>query len=161
MIIKGYIKSYKLPVKILRPNNIYGTRQHPEKLIAGFFWCVVKNKKFTLHGNGNQKRTFLYVGDFCQSVDLVFRKGKKGEIYNVGTEEEFKNLELIKLMCQISGMNLRDYIKKIPDRLFNDSRYSIDLSKIKKLGWKSENNLKKILPEIFNWTKMNHNNFSR
>ena len=94
-------------------------------------------------------------------MDLVFRKGKSGEIYNVGTEEEYKNIELIKLMCKISNVNFMDYIIKIPDRLFNDSRYSIDLTKIKKLGWKSEINIEKNLPEIFNWTKMNHKNFNR
>ena len=74
MIVAGYKKSYKLPVKILRPNNIFGIRQHPEKLISGCIWCILKNKKFTMHGNGNQKRTFLHVDDFCNAVDLVFKK---------------------------------------------------------------------------------------
>jgi len=161
MVIRGYIKSYKLPVKIVRPNNIYGIRQHPEKLIAGFFWCLIKNKKFTLHGKGNQKRTFLHVEDFCRSIETIFKKGKNFNIYNVGTNQEFMNKEIIKLMCKIAQKNYKDFIVEIPDRLFNDSRYSIDHSKIRKLGWKQKKKIELSLLEIFKWTKLNHKIFNR
>ena len=161
MIVAGYIKSYKLPIKILRPNNIFGIRQHPEKLISGCIWCIVKNKKFTLHGDGNQKRTFLHVEDFCRSVNVVFQKGQNAEIYNVGTTNEFKNKQIIKLICQILDKQYNQLIIKIPDRLFNDARYSINYNKIKQLGWKPTKILNKSLEEICNWTKINHKNFNR
>ena len=161
MIVAGYIKSYKLPIKILRPNNIFGIRQHPEKLISGCIWCIVKNKKFTLHGDGNQKRTFLHVEDFCRSVNVVFQKGQNAEIYNVGTTNEFKNKQIIKLICRILDKQYNQLIIKIPDRLFNDARYSINYNKIKKLGWKPTKILNKSLEEICNWTKINHKNFNR
>ena len=161
MIILGYIKSYRLPVKIIRPNNIYGIRQHPEKLIAGFLWCLVKNKKFTLHGNGYQKRKFLHVKDFCKSVDAIFIRGKNYEFYNVGTNQEFRNIDLIKLMCKIFNKNFEDYVVKIPDRVFNDARYSINYNKVKKLGWRPKLRVKNSLYEIFNWTNNNQDNFSR
>lgn len=161
MIIAGYKKSYKLPVKILRPNNIYGTRQHPEKLISGCMWCICKKKKFTLHGDGNQKRTFLHVNDFCKAVDIVIKKGKLDGIYNVGTNDEYKNINIIKLICKISKKELSDLIIKIPDRLFNDARYSINYTKLKRLGWKPRENLNKNLNEIFDWTKKNFKYFKR
>lgn len=161
MIVRGYIKSYKLPVKIVRPNNIYGTRQHPEKLIAGSFWCIVKNKKFTLHGNGNQKRTFLHVNDFCEAIYTIIIKGKNFEFYNIGTNNEFKNKDILKLICKIANINYKKLVTKIPDRIFNDNRYSVDYRKIKKIGWKPKKFLKKRLIEIFEWTKKNHNNFIR
>jgi len=161
MIVKGYIKSYKLPVKVIRPNNIYGIKQHPEKLIAGCFWCIIKNKKFTLHGRGLQKRTFLHVEDFCRSVEIILNKGKNFEFYNVGTNEEFRNKDLIKLICAVANKNYEDLVVKVSDRLFNDVRYSIDHSKIKKLGWKQTKKIQTSLQEIFDWTKINYNNFSR
>lgn len=159
MLALGYIQSYKLPIKIVRPNNIYGTRQHPEKLIAGFMWCVVKNKKFTLHGNGQQKRTFLHVHDFCRALDVIYKKSKKFEIFNVGSSDEYKNIELIKLICKIIKINFKNYIKKVPNRIFNDARYGIELKKIKSLGWKSKEKININLKEIFLWTKKNSNNF--
>jgi UDP-glucose 4,6-dehydratase len=161
MIINGYIKSYKLPVKIVRPNNIYGIRQHPEKLIAGCFWCIVKRKKFTLHGQGKQKRTFLHVQDFCKTLDIIFTKGKNFNSYNVGANEEFRNKDLIKLICKISNVNYDDLIQKTSDRLFNDARYSIDYSKVKNLGSKNSRRLTDSLKEILNWTKKNSKNFKR
>ena len=83
MIVNGYIHSYKLPVIIVRANNIFGTRQHPEKLISGCCWSFHKNKKFTIHGKGLQKRNFLYVKDFCKALNIIFKKGKIGNAYNV------------------------------------------------------------------------------
>ena len=161
MIVKGYIKSFKLPVKIVRPNNIYGTRQHPEKLIAGCFWCIIKKKKFTLHGQGKQKRTFLHVKDFCNSLDIIITKGKNFESYNVGTNEEYKNIDLIKLICKLTKVNHKDIIKKISDRLFNDARYSVDYNKILQLGWIKKKTVPKNLKEIWNWTQKNYKNFTR
>jgi dTDP-glucose 4,6-dehydratase len=162
MIVMGYIKSYKLPVKIVRPNNIYGTRQHPEKLIAGCIWCIVKKKKFKLHGNGNQKRTFLHVHDFCRSVDIIIKKGKNFEFYNVGTNQEFKNRHLLKLICNTLNVSYKNLVTKIPDRIFNDARYSICHKKIRKLGWCQQKKMHAdSLKEIFSWTQKNLNNFSR
>jgi UDP-glucose 4,6-dehydratase len=160
MLALGYIQSYKLPIKIVRSNNIYGIRQHPEKLIAGFIWCIVNKKKFTLHGNGEHKRTFLHVLDFCKALNVIFKKGKKFEIYNVGSTNEFKNIELIKLICKIININFIHYIKKVPDRIFNDARYGIKLKKIKALRWKPKEKINKSLKEIYLWTQRNSKNFT-
>ena len=114
-----------------------------------------------MHGNGNQKRTFLHVDDFCNAVDLVFKKGKSNEIYNVGTNDEYKNKDVIKLICKISNISFNDLILKVPYRLFNDARYSVNYNKLKRLGWKPKNSLTKNLKDIFYWTQTNHNNFKR
>ena len=121
----------------------------------------VKKKKFTLHGKGRQKRTFLHVKDFCKAVDIVFKKGRINEIYNVGTNDEYRNIDIIKLICKILKIKHNDLITKIPDRLFNDSRYSVNYSKLKKLGWKPKENFNKNLKEIFYWTKKNSSDFKR
>ena len=81
MIVNGYIHSYKIPVIIIRANNIFGTRQHPEKLISGCCWSFLKKKKFPIHGSGNQKRSFLYIRDFCEGIYTIINKGKINEIY--------------------------------------------------------------------------------
>ena len=94
-------------------------------------------------------------------VDIIFTKGRSFQFYNVGTNQEFKNIDIIKLICKILNKNYEDYIIKIPDRLFNDARYSINYSKVKKLGWSPKLRIKNSLLEIYNWTNKNKNNFSR
>ena len=113
MIVNGYIHSYKLPVIIVRANNIFGTRQHPEKLISGCCWSFIKNKKFTIHGKGIQRRTFLYVEDLCLALDLLVHKGKLFEAYNIGSPFEYKNIDIVKL---IANENNKDF-KKIQNLL--------------------------------------------
>ena len=77
MIVNGFIHSFKLPLIIVRANNIFGIRQHPEKLISGCCWSFIKNKKFSIHGKGLQKRNFLYIADFCEALYTLIKKGKK------------------------------------------------------------------------------------
>ena len=151
MIVNGYIHSYNLPVMIVRANNIFGTRQHPEKLIAGCCWSLIKNKKFTVHGNGKQKRTFLYVRDFCEAIYTIIKKGKVNEIYNIGTKFEYKNIDIIKLITKVNQKDFKKSITYVKDRPFNDFRYSINFDKVKRLGWKPKTKLESKLVEINNW----------
>ena len=130
MIVNGYIHSYKLPVIIVRANNIFGIRQHPEKLISGCCWSFIKNKKFTIHGKGVQKRSFLYVKDFCYALDILVNKGKLFEAYNIGSPFEYKNIDIVRLIAKENNKILRKYkiCKRSP---FNDFRYSVNYNKIK------------------------------
>jgi UDP-glucose 4,6-dehydratase len=101
MIVNGYKHSYKLPITIVRSNNIYGTRQYPEKLISGCCLSLIKKRKFYLHGSGNQKRTFLHISDFCKAIyKVIIAKKTIGEIYNIGSYEEFRNIDIVKLICE-------------------------------------------------------------
>tara|TARA_Y100000590_G_C15524022_1_gene940492 strand:+ start:81 stop:1043 length:963 start_codon:yes stop_codon:yes gene_type:complete len=161
MIVNGYIHSYKLPVIIIRANNIFGSRQHPEKLISGCCWSFLKNKKFTIHGNGVQKRTFLYVKDFCYALEIISKKGKIFEAYNIGSPFEYKNIDIVKIIAKQNNKNFNKSTKFIKDRPFNDFRYSIDCRKIKKLGWEPKTKVEDKIFEINNWYKENINRFKK
>ncbi len=161
MIINGYIHSYKLPVIIIRANNIFGTRQHPEKLLPGSCWSLLKKKHFTLHGNGMQKRSFLYVEDFCKAIYLILQKGKLNEIYNIGSKFEYKNIDVFKIAAKENKLNFRKYVKYVKDRPFNDYRYSLNFNKIKKIGWKPTTKIEDKIFEINSWYKKNINRFKK
>ena len=161
MIVNGYIHSYNLPVIIVRANNIFGTRQHPEKLISGCCWSFIKNKKFTIHGKGIQKRTFLYVGDFCEALNVLCKKGKLFEAYNVGSTFEYKNIEIVKLIAKINNKDFKNNIMHVKDRPFNDFRYSVNYSKLKKLGWKPRIKVEDKLLEINKWYINNIKRFKK
>ncbi len=161
MIVNGYIHSYNLPVIIVRANNIFGTRQHPEKLISGCCWSFIKNKKFTLHGKGIQKRTFLYVGDLCKALEILVKKGKTYQAYNIGSKFEYKNIEIVKIIAKVNKKNIKKSIKYIKDRPFNDFRYSVNYSKLSKLGWKPIVKVEDKILEINNWYSKNLKRYSK
>ncbi|MDA9158868.1 GDP-mannose 4,6-dehydratase [Candidatus Pelagibacter ubique] len=159
MIISSY-QRYIDPKKILiiRSNNIYGTRQFPEKLIPVTITKLLKNKKIPVHGTGHYERCYLSVFDFSEAVYRLI-KNKKSGIYNVGTASSYKNLEVISEICRILNKNPEEFIKFVKDRPFNDKRYSLDLSKIAATGWEAKKNLFKDLPKIIDWYKKNLNIF--
>ncbi len=161
MIVNGYIHSYNLPVIIIRANNIFGTRQHPEKLISGCCWSFIKKKKFTIHGKGLQKRNFLFVKDLCEALNILVKKGKKGEAYNIGSNFEYKNIEIVKIIADQNNISFYKNIKYVKDRPFNDFRYSVNFDKIKKLGWKPKVKVEDKIFEINNWYKKNINRFKK
>tara|TARA_Y100000992_G_C21218197_1_gene469019 strand:- start:84 stop:1046 length:963 start_codon:yes stop_codon:yes gene_type:complete len=161
MIVNGYIHSYRLPVIIVRANNIFGIRQHPEKLISGCCWSFIKNKKFTIHGKGVQKRTFLYVKDLCSALNVLVKKGKLFNSYNIGSPFEYKNIEIVKIIAKENFKNLRNNTIFIKDRPFNDFRYSVNYTKIKKLGWRPKIRVEDKITEINNWYKENISRFKK
>ena len=156
MIINSYKYVYKKNIIIVRANNIYGTRQYPEKLIPV---CIIKslnNKEIPIHGNGKNIRHFLSVHDFCRGLVMIIKKTKKGT-FNIGSNEKFSNIQIAKKIQKIIGN--KNFIKHVKDRPFNDTRYSISSNKIKKLGWKTKDNLFKQLPEMILWYKKNQKVF--
>ena len=156
MIINSYKFVYKKNIIIIRANNIYGIRQYPEKLIPV---CIIKSlnkKKIPIHGNGKNIRHFLSVHDFCRGLVLIIKKTKKGT-FNIGSDEKFSNIQIAKKIQKLIGSS--QLIKHVKDRPFNDTRYSISSSKIKKLGWKTKENLFKQLPEMILWYKKNQKLF--
>tara|TARA_B100000886_G_C20424068_1_gene493037 strand:- start:1646 stop:2602 length:957 start_codon:yes stop_codon:yes gene_type:complete len=161
MIINGYIQSFNLPVIIIRANNIFGTRQHPEKLISGCCWSFIKKKKFPIHGSGLQKRSFLYVEDFCRGIGVIINKGKNREIYNIGSPYEYENKKVVKLIAKLNNINFDKYTYFTKDRPFNDFRYSINFNKIKKLGWRPKFKLEEKIIKINSWYKENQNLFKK
>ena len=154
MIARSYYKTYKIPLCIVRGNNVFGPRQFPEKIIPRFTTNLIQDKKLPLHGDGSPIRTYIFVKDFCTALDAIFQKGKEGEIYNIGTEDEISNLELAKLILKKFGKD-ESYIENVTDRPFNDKRYSVELSKIKELGWKQQYEFDSALDETIEWYKNN------
>ena len=153
MIVFGYIQSYKLPAIIVRANNMFGTRQFPEKLIPKSIMHLLSGDKIMLHGNGLNKRTFLAVNDFCEAINLLIKKGNLGEAYNIGTQQEYQNVEIARMLCDLFELDYNDYITYVDDRPFNDLRYCVDYSKILKLGWTPKVALMSELRHLIAWYK--------
>ena len=154
MIANGYIHSFKLPIIMVRPNNNYGPYQFPEKLMAKTIVNALQNKKIPVHGDGSYIRSFIYVEDCCEAIELIFRKGKIGEIYNIGTNDEIRNIDLIKKILMKLGKQ-ESLIECVKDRPFNDKRYSVNIDKLKALGWKQKTSFEEGLDKTIEWYKNN------
>jgi len=154
MIVRAYFKTYKMPIVMTRGNNVYGSYQYPEKIIPRFITNLIDGEKVPLHGDGSNIRTYQYVEDAVRAIRLVFEKGTVGEVYNIGTHNEISNLELTKKILNEMGFG-EEMIEFVTDRPFNDKRYSIDLTKIKALGWKQEVPFEEGLKKTIAWYKEN------
>ena len=140
MIVNSYVYSYNLPIIITRGNNVYGPNQYPEKLIPKFILKLLNNQKCTIHGKGLTERSFLYVDDVTNAFDLILHKGKIGEIYNIGTNDEYSVMDITKkLINEIKNdKEIDKYIEYVEDRKYNDKRYKISFNKLTNLGWKQK-----------------------
>ena len=139
LIAQSYYHSFKMPIIITRGNNVYGPNQYPEKLIPRFIKLLKEDKKITIQGDGSNVRAFLHVYDVCNAFELVLEKGKVGEIYNIGSDEdsEYTVLQVGKILIELikNSNNYDNFIEYVDDRPFNDKRYYISNKKVKDLGW--------------------------
>jgi dTDP-glucose 4,6-dehydratase len=161
MLVNAYKKSYKLNINTVRANNIYGTRQYPEKLISKTIYNFIHNKKMTIHGRGNNYRYYLSVQDFCDGILQIIKKGKFQEIYNIASDRKYKVTYVIKIISDYLNKNFIKNIKYVNDRPFNDKIYVIDCNKLKKLSWRARRNLEDDIPFIIDWYKINKNIFKK
>lgn len=142
MLVNSYIHSYGLKGIISRGNNVFGPNQYPEKLIPKFIKLLKENKKCTIHGEGKSLRTFIHVLDVAKAVECILLNGIIGEIYNIGSEQQYELsvLEVAKILIKKINKsdNYEDFITFVKDRPFNDKRYFITNKKLKNLGWKQE-----------------------
>ena len=139
MIIRSYIESFDMNIKIIRCNNVYGPNQYPEKLIPKFIRLLKNNEKCTIHGtnSANVRRAFMHVEDVVDAVEVVWKRGIRGEVYNIASDDELSVMDVTKLIIK-TLKNTEDYdewIDYIEDRPFNDQRYYICAKKLKALGW--------------------------
>jgi dTDP-glucose 4,6-dehydratase len=134
MLIKSYIKTYNLPAIIVRPTNNYGPYQFPEKLIPLMITNAIENKFLPVYGGGKNVRDWLYVLDTAEAIDIILHKGKSGEIYNVSSKNELQNIVVVKKILKLLNKP-ESLIKFVKDRLAHDFRYSVDPTKIYKLGF--------------------------
>ncbi|GHA30141.1 dTDP-glucose 4,6-dehydratase [Salinimicrobium marinum] len=161
--VRAYGETYGMPYIISNCSNNYGPNQFPEKLIPLFINNVVDQKPLPVYGDGNYTRDWLYVEDHAHAIDLAFHKGKKKSTYNIGGFNEWKNLDLVKLLCSIMDKKLdrtpgssQDLITYVKDRPGHDKRYAIDANKIKnELGWKPSVTFKEGLEKTVDWYLQN------
>ncbi len=150
-IVNSFVKTYKFPAIILRASNNYGPWQHPEKLIPLTIARVLLNKKVPVYGDGKQVRTWLFVNDFTIAIFKVIENGRIGEVYNIGSDEEKENIEVVKKILKLLGKN-EDLIEFTSDRPGHDLRYALDTEKAyKHLGWKAETSFEEGLRRTINW----------
>lgn len=150
----SYVVTYDLPIIILRPSNNYGPYQYPEKFIPLFITNALEDKTLPLYGKGTNVRDWLYVEDNCRAIDTVMRKGRLGEVYNVGANNEVKNIDIANRIVTLLEKP-ESLIKHVSDRLGHDKRYALDCGKIHDLGWKSEKNFEEGLTFTVRWYREN------
>ncbi|BFI73643.1 GDP-mannose 4,6-dehydratase [Nanoarchaeota archaeon] len=153
LLILSYIKTYKIKASILRSCNNYGPYQFPEKLIPKTIIRLLNNLKVPIYGSGKNKREWIYTEDFARAIELIINKGEN-DIYNVSTNEEKENLEVVKTILKILGKD-ESYIEFVEDRPGHDFRYSIDATKIKELGWKPKYSFEEGIRLTVEWYKNN------
>jgi len=155
-LVKSYFITYKMPLLIARSSNNFGPYQYPEKLIPLFITNLLENKRVPLYGDGLYMRDWIYVIDNCIAIEFILNKGTFGEIYNIAAGNEVTNIELTKLILRYLGKD-ETFIEYVKDRPGHDRRYSLDCSKMRKLGWKPKSNFEEALKETINWYKNNEN----
>ncbi|MXO05994.1 dTDP-glucose 4,6-dehydratase [Flavobacterium sp. HBTb2-11-1] len=157
--VRAYGETYGLPYILTNCSNNYGSYHFPEKLIPLFINNIINNKPLPVYGDGNYTRDWLFVEDHAIAIDLVFHEGKNHETYNIGGFNEWKNIDLVKLLCKIMDGKLgraegtsEELITYVKDRPGHDLRYAIDASKInKELGWKPSVTFEEGLEKTINW----------
>eukprot|EP00005_Dracoamoeba_jomungandri_P002084 CAMPEP_0174252138 /NCGR_PEP_ID=MMETSP0439-20130205/1739_1 /TAXON_ID=0 /ORGANISM="Stereomyxa ramosa, Strain Chinc5" /LENGTH=353 /DNA_ID=CAMNT_0015332635 /DNA_START=41 /DNA_END=1102 /DNA_ORIENTATION=+ len=153
LLVQSYHHSFDLPVLITRSNNVYGPHQFPEKIIPKFICLLQRNRKCCVHGDGSNKRNYVYVEDVANAFDLILHKGLPGETYNIAVSEVKSNLDVVKSLVSEFGLkgSYKDYCEFVEDRCFNDKRYHIDPAKMEALGWKPEVSWEDGIKKTIDW----------
>lgn len=151
LLVMAYHHTFGFPVVVTRCSNNYGTYQFPEKLIPLFVTNLLEDKKVPVYGDGMQIRDWIHVDDHCRAILTVIERGKNGEVYNVGGENEQYNLDITKIILKHLGRD-DSYIEHVADRPGHDRRYAIDAAKIKQqLGWKPQVPFEEGLRSTIDW----------
>ena len=151
LLVLAYYRTYGLPVTISRCSNNYGPYHFPEKLIPLMITNALENKRLPVYGKGENIRDWLYVEDHCEAIDLIVRKGRVGEVYNIGGHNERTNLSVVKGILSILGKD-ESLIEYVTDRPGHDLRYAIDPTKInEELGWLPKTSFEEGIKKTVQW----------
>jgi dTDP-glucose 4,6-dehydratase len=155
LLIRSFVKTHSIDMRVTRCSNNYGIHQFPEKVIPTFITKLLRSQKVPLYGNGKNIRDWLHVDDHCRAINLVLNKGSAGCVYNIGGGEELTNLDLAhRVIFQLEKE--QSEIEYVPDRKGHDFRYSVDASKIRnELGFQPEISFNQGIAEVINWYKEN------
>ena len=161
-LVSSYVRTYNIPAIVTNCSNNYGPKQHPEKLIPKLIYNIFQNKPLPIYGKGTNSREWIYVKDHCEALIEIFKKGKVGNFYNIGSNKNQTNLEICKKLIQLAnknkimGKNTR--IKFVKDRPGHDIRYALNSSKLKnELRWSPRISLSDGLKKTFEWYRENNN----
>ncbi len=159
-LIQSYVNTYGLKAIITNCCNNYGPKQNPEKLIPKMIFNIFNKKRLPLYGRGQNSREWIYVKDHCEALFKIYIKGKNGQTYNIGTKQDFKNIDLIKKIISIAKKNNcysnKSKITYIKDRPGHDLRYALNSNKIKnKLKWKPKVKINEGLEKTLDWYQKN------
>jgi len=152
LYVKAYMNGYKLPCIITRGNNVFGPKQYPEKVVPLFISKILSDTPCPIHGNGETRRNFIYVDDVSRAVETILEKGEIGKTYNIGSSHEYSVNEIFNKIKTLAGKGECVYIK---DRPFNDSRYCIDSSNLRALGWCENEDFETDLLKTISWYEAN------
>jgi dTDP-glucose 4,6-dehydratase len=150
LLALSYFTTYKLPVIITRCTNNFGPCQHPEKLIPLFVTNLLEGRKVPVYGTGKNVRDWIHVSDHCQAVEFLIKKGKFGEIYNIGGGNEMTNIEITEKILTLLKKD-ESLIEYVTDRPGHDYRYSLDCSKLRKMGWSPRFSFEEGLKDTVEW----------
>lgn len=151
LLCNAYFHTWKVPVVVTHCSNNYGPYQYPEKLIPFFILRMLEGKTLPMYGDGKNVRDWIYVLDHCRALELCLFKGKAGEVYNIGADNEINNLDIAKRILKYFNKDGSN-IEFVADRPGHDRRYAIDASKIKKeLGWKPVYKFEKAFTDTVKW----------
>jgi len=160
LLALAYHRTYGLPITISRCSNNYGPYHFPEKLIPLMITNALKDKPLPVYGNGENVRDWLYVKDHCSAIDMIISKGIIGEIYNIGGHNEYKNIDVVKIILKTLNKP-ESLIKYVTDRAGHDLRYAIDPKKINKLGWQPTVSFETGIIKTIDWYVNNENWWGR
>ena len=153
LIAKAFIETHKLPVINVCPSNCFGPRQLPEKLLPRSLYLMMNNRPLQVYGTGLNVREWLFVEDLAEAILLLSEKGVVGETYNIGSDNERTNLDILNTLARVSNLDIS--IEFIPDRKGHDFRYSVNSAKVKALGWSPKTSLEDALLTTVSWYKQN------
>jgi len=162
-LVRAFHHTYRLPIVISNCSNNYGPNQFPEKLVPLFINNIINNKPLPVYGKGVNVRDWLYVEDHAKAIEVIFSNGRKGETYNIGGHNEWRNIDLVKELCRQMDEKLgrkegssENLITYVTDRAGHDMRYAIDATKIEKeLGWKPSLQFEQGLSKTIDWYLQN------
>ena len=159
-LVQSYVRTYKIPAIITNCSNNYGPKQHPEKLIPKLIYNILNNKSLPIYGKGLNSREWIYVKDHCEALFKIFKKGKIGNFYNIGSNKNLTNLKVCEHLISVAKKNsilgAKVKINFIKDRPGHDIRYALNSNKVKKeLNWKPRINFKEGIKLTFDWYNKN------
>ncbi len=153
-LARSYVRTYGLPVIIVRPCNAYGPRQFPEKLIPFFIMRAFEGKSLPLYGSGENVRDWIFVRDLAEAIGVIMEKGEFGQAYNIGAHDFHSNKEIAHLIVELTGAS-ENLIEFVADRPGHDFRYALDTTRLHQLGWHPKTAFRQGMTETVQWYKEN------